>query len=197
MAKIAAVILAAGESSRLGEPKQLLPFRKTALINHIISSVCGAHIFPVFVVTGAFHDKVKAAITSDVRICFNENWKQGMGMSISVGLTCALEVDPAITAVMLFVCDQPSITSDHINAMTAKYEAGNRGLLVSSYSDTIGTPGIVGRHYFNHLLSLQGQDGAKKIFMQFRDDLETFPFPGGSTDIDTQEDYLNLMAGND
>ena len=194
MNKIACVILAAGESSRLGEPKQLLDYGKTNLINHAITVAREAGLVRVIAVTGAFHEEVIKSIQNEVTICYNQHWRDGIGRSIAEGLRCALDKEPLLSAVALMVCDQPHLTANHLASMIAEYRSQNCELLASAYADTLGTPAIVGRNYFSHLLSLTGKEGAKKLFQQFGKDLKSFSFPEGSIDIDTREDYLNLSA---
>jgi molybdenum cofactor cytidylyltransferase len=189
------VILAAGNSSRLGQPKQLLAYKNTSLLNNTISQASLVQNTAIIVVTGANHELVEKEITtSKTTIIFNPNWQSGMSTSISKGLTELLRLYPEIEKCIFAVCDQPFVTTAIFENLISEHNKNNNGIVASGYSDTLGTPVLFYKKYFNELLELKGQEGAKKIINKFRDDTVSISFEKGNIDIDTEEDYLKLIS---
>ena len=90
--------------------------------------------------------------------------------------------------------DQPFVTADLFNNLIEQKENSDRLIIASSYENTVGTPVLFDRKYFDSLSSLKGSEGAKKLLKQFQDDVATVAFPLGGVDIDTQEDYRKLLT---
>ncbi|HEY4206462.1 MAG TPA: nucleotidyltransferase family protein [Puia sp.] len=192
----AIIILAAGNSSRLKKPKQLLPYQGSTLIGHITRQALLASLHPVVVVTGAFATEVNAALQDQpVEIVFNEHWKEGMASGIVTGLSKILTLHPGINAIIIAVADQPYISAALLQELTNKQTSTGKGIIACTYSDTIGTPALYSRHYFSELSSLSGNEGAKKLLKHYAEDIATIPFPLGHIDIDTEEDYQQLLSG--
>jgi len=191
------IILAAGSSSRFGNPKPLLCFNGKTLLNRTIDEAAEAGAQPIIVVTGAKADEISKEINNeDVRIVFNKDWEQGMASGIVAGLKKALTIDKALPKVIIAVCDQPYISSSLFQQLFQKQQQTARHMVASAYDDTIGTPALFTERYFDALMRLTGDHGAKILFEQYSDDLASVDFPGGSIDIDTREDYENLLKGN-
>lgn len=189
------VILAAGNSSRLGQPKQLLAYKNTSLLNNTILQASLVQNTAIIVVTGANHELVEKEITtSKTTIIFNPNWQSGMSTSISKGLTELLRLYPEIEKCIFAVCDQPFVTTAIFENLISEHNKNNNGIVASAYSDTLGTPVLFHKKYFNELQELKGQEGAKKIINKFRDDTVSISFEKGNIDIDTEEDYLKLIS---
>ncbi|WP_069659043.1 nucleotidyltransferase family protein [Arcticibacter eurypsychrophilus] len=184
------LILAAGSSSRLGRPKQLLPYQDKTLLQHITDEAIKANLHPIILITGAFSDEIAAPILQkEIEIIHNDQWQQGMASSIVAGLSHLILLNSDIKGVIIAVCDQPFITAYLLlNLIKMKTDSG-KGIVACSYSNTIGTPVLFDHHYFNALLQLTGEEGAKKLVKQNEHDVATIPFPKGDIDIDTEEDY--------
>lgn len=193
--KTAIVILAAGNSSRLGKPKQLLSYKNTSLLKNTILQASLAPNTVIIVVTGANHELVEKEIAaSKATIIFNPDWQSGMSTSISKGLTEILRLYPEIEKCIFAVCDQPFVTTGIFENLISEHNTTKNGIVASSYSDTLGTPVLFHKKYFNELLNLKGQEGAKKIINKFHDDTVSILFEKGNIDIDKEEDYLKLIS---
>ncbi|MEP6805790.1 MAG: nucleotidyltransferase family protein [Flavobacterium sp.] len=193
--KTAIVILAAGNSSRLGKPKQLLSYKNTSLLKNTISQGSLVQNTVIIVVTGANHELAEREITaSKATVIFNPDWQSGMSTSISKGLTEILRLYPEIEKCIFSVCDQPFVTTAIFENLISEHNITNNGIVASAYSETLGTPVLFHKKYFNELLNLKGQEGAKKIINKFHDDTTSISFEKGNIDIDTEEDYLKLIS---
>ena len=189
------IILAAGSSSRLGAPKQLLRYQGKSLISQVTESAITAITSPVVVVTGCYQKEILNELEA-FRIfpVHNDTWQEGMASSIKTGLGELLRLFPRIRQVILSVSDQPFVTADLFAAIIKKAAENDSGIIASYYEDTAGTPVLFKEKYFTRLMSLEGSQGAKKILKQFENDILHLPFPKGGTDIDTQEDYEKLIG---
>ena len=189
------IILAAGNSSRLGQPKQLLPYKDDTLLQHIIAQASVINDAVIIVVTGANHELIEKGIdASKVRIAFNPDWELGMSSSINKGLSGLLESNSEIKKCIFAVCDQPFVSHSVFENLITEYHATEKGIIASSYAVTLGTPVLFDKKYFGELLNLKGQEGAKKIINRFLDDTASIRFEKGDIDIDTEEDYNKLIS---
>ena len=197
MQNIGAVILAAGGSSRFGQPKQLLPFRGKTLVRTIIDAACEAGCSPVVVVIGSngetIHPEVAHANVLEAR---NTNWRSGIGSSIRSGVQALISHAPGVEAILLLVCDQTAVNARTIKGLVATHEATNSDIAASRYADTLGVPALFDRSFFEELLSLDDETGAKSIILQNRERVAQFAFPEGAIDIDTWEDWEKLNGGS-
>lgn len=195
MQNVGAVILAAGESSRFGRPKQLIEFQGKSLVRRIVDLAQQAGCDSIAVVAGSEKKKIAAALKGTrAKIFENQNWRAGIGTSICVGVQGLIDSEPKISAVVLLVCDQPLVDAEMIKGLLALREETNKPIVASSYSKTLGAPALFDRSLFNELLALDGEHGAKKIIWSDRERVAEFPFPGGKIDIDTMEDWERFAA---
>jgi molybdenum cofactor cytidylyltransferase len=193
MRKIGAVILAAGESSRFGQPKQLLPFRGKTLVRTISDAACQAGCSPVVIVIGSDSEKIHGELAhADVIEVRNTNWQSGIGSSIRTGVQALIDQVPNVTAVLLLVCDQPAVNSHFIERLIATREATEKNVVASSYADTVGVPALFDRSLFKELLLLDDESGAKSIILRNPERVAQLAFPEGAIDIDTWEDWEKL-----
>lgn len=193
--KNALIILAAGNSSRLGTAKQLLRFNNNSLIGHAIAAASAIKDSLVIVVTGAEHDRLLPELNaSDIAVCNNLNWRDGMGSSVAAGVNYALQQLPALQTCILMVCDQPFLSAQLLTQLIETQERTGKGIIGSQYDDTIGTPVLFTAPYFNALRALSGDQGARAILKKYSEDLAVVPFLEGSTDIDTLKAYEDLLA---
>ncbi len=192
MSETGIIILAAGNSSRLGRPKQLLEFRGKSLITHLVEEAITAGIQPVVVVRGAV-DLSAPLAGQPVSIVENPRWREGMGSSIAAGVRFLS--DQAVDAAFVAVCDQPYVTANLFAEMIGSKKRFAKGIVACSYAGTTGTPVLFDRQYFEMLGALTGQEGAKKILRAHQGDVAAVLFPGGDADIDTEDDYERLSRG--
>lgn len=187
---IGAIILAAGSSSRLGEPKQLLKYEGKSLLQKTIDAANDAGTNPVVVVLGANADQISKEVNkSKVHVVTNSEWEEGMASSIGIGLNEVLFNSPSTQAVILMVCDQPYISSELINDLIISYKQTRKPIVTCSYGEAIGPPALFHRSLFDELMQLKGDVGAKKIIRKHNEAVATILFSKGNIDIDTAEDY--------
>lgn len=188
------IILAAGNSSRLGEPKQLLKYQNKSLIQHVAESAIEAVGESVVVVTGSNYNLVTDELNGMlVHFAYNNDWQEGMASSIRTGVHKLLSINSSISGIIIAVSDQPFITSNLFLNLIAIADTSNNHIVASHYDDSIGTPALFKTKYFDFLLNLKGAEGARKLLKRFEDDITIISFPMGGIDIDTQEDYRNLL----
>lgn len=193
--KIATIILAAGKSSRLGQPKQLLNFKGQTLIRRAVETAIQSDTSKVFVVLGFEFEKIKAEI-EDLKcaINFNEYWKDGMSSSIKTGLEKLLESSPEISAVIISLCDQPLIKSSHLNLLSEKFRRTKKPVVSAFYKNKFGVPALFAQEKFSELLTLEGDQGARKILNKNFEITEKIEMPEAAFDIDTIQDYEKLKS---
>jgi len=179
----AAIILAAGASTRLAQPKQLIQFAGETLIDRTVRTAREAGCSPVLVVLGAglpgviTHSRLEGAIK-----VINRDWHQGMATSIVRGIEILQSIAPDTPGVILMTCDQPTVTPRHLQALAAGTEA-----TASAYANRRGVPAYFPRTSFPDLLKLSGDHGARDFLRQAR----TIELRGGEVDIDTPADLAH------
>jgi molybdenum cofactor cytidylyltransferase len=189
---VGAVILAAGASKRMGTPKQLLHFNGRSFLCHTTEVALASICKPVVVVLGRYAEKMRHEIDQQtVVIVENQEWYKGMGASISVGIKAINNTD--IEAVVLLLCDQPFVNSDVINKLVETYRTTHKPIIASEYVSTLGVPALFSRDLFLELMSLEGEGGAKQIIRKYSDSVFSLPFTDGAIDIDTPQDYEQLL----
>lgn len=185
-------ILAAGASSRLGQAKQLIEHQGKTLLQGTISAVKnGTHgdRQDIVVVTGALHEPLAAIVDDcDAGLVFNSDWRDGLSSSIYTAVRWAMSQNA--THLLLSICDQPHLSASHIEALRNASLQNQDCIIASTYADTLGIPAIFPASYFAALLSLKGDEGAKKIIKnaaQKDGGVVMVAFAGGEIDIDTPE----------
>ncbi len=190
--KVAALVLAAGGSVRLGRPKQLLRFQGATLVRRAASAALGAGSAPVVVVTGRDRVEIAAELADlPVEIVPNESWEGGIGTSIRAGMAALATTD----AVVILTSDQPHVTSEVVRNLIEEQARTQKGIVASAYAETVGVPAFFDRKYFSILLSLDDEKGAKEILRAYAGDCSAIVFPSGGIDIDTPQDYETLGFG--
>jgi molybdenum cofactor cytidylyltransferase len=189
------VILAAGESARMGEPKQLLAYRGKTLLHHAINTALSLEGAPVVVVLGAHAAQIRAQLDdSRVLIVENSDWRDGMGGSLRAGLSALLAAHPEISAVIFLLCDQPLVSTNTLSTLVATHERTGSAIVASEYGGALGVPALFARTFLPELLALDGADGARQIIRAHRDQTIGVPFQDGAFDIDTPADYARLRS---
>ena len=190
--KIPLIVLAAGGSSRMGSPKQLLPYRGSTLLRHAVDTALASPCRPVIVVLGAAADRAGALLADlPVECAINSEWQRGMGASIRIGLRHILKTqNPA--AIMIMLCDQPAVTPEILNKLLNAHQ-NEASIVASNYDGIAGVPAIIGRHWFGELLTLDDSAGARFLFKNHPQSVSTIRFTQGSIDVDTPADYARLL----
>lgn len=184
------VLLAAGESSRLGSPKQLLVYSGSTLLEHSIEAAQLSHADSVIVVLGANANAIKHEMkNATINIVVNTTWKEGMASTIRCGLQTLVEMNPQVDAVVLMVADQPFVTTELLNNLMDLHIKEQNSIVASKYGTTFGTPVLFAKRFFPELLELTGDVGAKSLIRKYMNETAFVPFPRGTIDIDTMEDY--------
>lgn len=187
------IILAAGESSRLGSPKQLLVYSGATLLQHTIDVAQSSDAVSVIVVLGANADLITGELKpARANIVVNAAWKEGMASTIRYGLQTLVKLNPQAEAVILMVADQPFVTAALLNTLMEVNRNEQRSIVAGEYGDTFGTPVLFTKRFFPELLKLTGDVGAKSLVKKYMNDAAFVPFPKGDIDIDTMGDYTNL-----
>lgn len=191
---VAAILLAAGASRRLGQPKQLLSYRGETLLNRSIRVASESGASPVLAVLGAHFSDIAASIPPQTAmIIHNDRWQEGMSTSIEAGLRALDAIAPTPTGVLLMNCDQPRLTADHLRSLLAAFSAQASAVIVaSSYAGVLAVPAIFPREAFPLLGALHGDKGARTIIEHAPCPVISIGFEGGNVDIDSPED-LSLL----
>ncbi len=188
---LAGVLLAAGASSRLGQPKQLVNYNGVPLVCHAVSQALGFCGAGLTVVTGACHDDVAAALDHlPVRAVFNSGWPEGIGSSIRQGMTT---VGPDVRAILLMVCDQPAISSHDLRNLVNAWKCRPDRVAAAGYAGTTGVPAIFPSSLRKELQGLSGDRGAKNI-IDAAEDVSVVDMPNALFDVDTP-DHLDKLNG--
>jgi molybdenum cofactor cytidylyltransferase len=192
--RTAAIILAAGASTRMGQSKQRLPWKTGTLLSHAIQTARQSGVSSITVVLGADEEQNWKTIEGEkVNIVSNPRWQKGMGSSLKAGLKSVVKSNPNTDAILVMVCDQPFVTAEHLKALFGGFTAGTGQATVSRYSDTTGVPAVFGQRLFEKILSLNDEHGAKKLILQLREDeVSTVDLNGGEIDLDTWEQYTRF-----
>lgn len=195
---VGAVILAAGSSSRMGSPKQILQFRGKSLLRRAALAALGAGCRPVVVVTGAYAELSRRELDGlDVREALNPRWETGMASSIAAGLEGLAGADADTAAAVFLLCDQPHVTAGVISGLAAAYRVTQRPVIASTYGGSFGVPALFSRSLFPELARLEGGAGAKQVIERYASEACFLPFRGGEVDVDTREDLSRLQEIDD
>lgn len=191
---LAIIILAAGNSSRLGSPKQLLPYAQKTLLQHAIDSAkASSAANDVIVVLGSRKTLIENKIDhNEITIVENSNWESGIASSIKAGVNALKDISTENDAIILMACDQPFASAEILKSLVHEQARSGKAIVGCSYENTKGIPALFHKSIFSELLSLEGDIGAKKLFEKYREEVSFISFQDGGIDIDTTEDYKNL-----
>ena len=197
---IAAVVLAAGESSRLGRPKQLVQFCGRSLIRGAVDAAREAGCSPVVVVLGAQAEAVRREIDSlEVRVVVNGRWREGMGGSVQAGIDDLVGLGAEIEAAVLTACDQPRLSADVLRRLIEAYlgrEDRAATMAACAYAGTLGVPALFAQPEFDRLLALEGDRGARGLLRAGAARVVRVSWPEGARDVDTPEDLPGPTCGD-
>jgi molybdenum cofactor cytidylyltransferase len=193
MKGIQAIILAAGESRRMGSPKMLLPYHGMTVIEQVIEHVLSAGIRKPVIVLGADHEEILDKIKGHpVSHCYNENYRNGMLSSVQCGLA---SLEDQSRAVLIIPGDQPMIDAGQIKKVMKAWHESGKGIVMPVHNGKRGHPLIVDMKYRQVIMSLPESKGLRMLAERYPDDVmesETDD-PSVLRDIDTQQDYMNEL----
>lgn len=187
---IGIIILAAGASRRMGQPKQLLKWQGKSLIQHVCKLALSTDCSPVILVLGANADVIRAGLaTRGMNIVVNADWQLGMGGSLKAGINKLVEINPAVDAAIILLVDQPLVDNHHIQKLLESYEATDKKIIASAYNQTLGVPALIDRGYFKKLQTIRADQGARVLIQKEIESVASIPFPVGALDLDRPEDW--------
>lgn len=193
--KISTIILAAGNSSRLGHPKQLVSYQGKTLIERIIETALSA-TDEVIVVLGANSEKIASVLTplvaipeKTVKIVENIHWQAGMASSIKEGMQA---ISSEANGVLMLLSDQPFVDLKLLQTMLQNFARNSQKIIACRYRAQLGVPILYPNLFFSQLNELSGTGGAKSILADNVGNIITVDFPAGIFDIDTPQDLEML-----
>jgi molybdenum cofactor cytidylyltransferase len=192
--KIAGLLLAAGGSSRLGRPKQLVEFEGKTLIRRAAETLIEAGCSPVYVVLGAETERSRQELEGlKVVVVINDCWPSGMGSSIALGVESLIDSGMAAEAVLVSLCDQPFVTAENLRMFLDTFRKTRAAVIAAKYNDVAGVPAIFSSRAFPDLAALEGEKGAREI-IRISLDAVTIPLPEAAIDIDHYQDLKRLIS---
>jgi len=193
-AKIGVVILAAGGSSRLGRPKQLVKFKGKPLLQHTIDLVEKLDFNKKILVLGSHEDLILNEVDiKNFEVVQNPEWEKGMAGSIKIGLQ-ELARDTELEHILLLLSDQPMLTTEYMQRLSMAHVYQKPMATYSKYGSELGVPAIFSKSAFTFLENLKGDQGAKKLTMNADFVYRTIEFEQGGFDIDTEADVEKLKG---
>ncbi|AEI51117.1 nucleotidyltransferase family protein [Runella slithyformis] len=196
MNNIGIILLAAGESKRMGSPKQLLDIDGKSLLRRTAEVALATDCYPVVMVIGANKAQIAPEIIDlPLTVIDNPMWHEGMSSSVKMGLAGLYMTYKDVDAVIMLVCDQPYLSVSLLERMIDVYRTKKPPIVACKYGEEVGVPALFDRKLFEELLTLSGDKGAKPIVMNHLDEAYLVTFEAGSVDLDTPEDYEAFQKG--
>jgi len=192
---ISAIVLAAGESRRMGRPKQLLEWQGKTLLLHVLENLINSSADEIILVLGHEAEKIRKSLPEfQIKIVINPDYKQGMASSLRQGL---LAMNPTSEAFLVLLADQPGIGPEIINRVIRDFQQADpkRGIGRPVYRGLQGHPVLIGVQYLQEALQLQGDVGARQILMNHPTDILEIEVDQDVVlmDMDTPEEYRKYM----
>jgi molybdenum cofactor cytidylyltransferase len=191
---VAAIVLAAGASRRLGQPKQLLIHGGETLLARAVRLAKEAGAAPILVILGANSQLIRETVAmTDAIPIINEEWEQGIAASIHAGINALDATAPNVDGALILTCDQPRLTTAHLRTLIDTFCVQQKPTIVASaYAAVLGIPAAFPRMAFANLLALKGDKGARSLLADPPCPLIAVAFTGGEVDIDQPEDLAQL-----
>lgn len=192
---IPAIVLAAGASVRLGQPKQLLTLSASShetLLGHTVRVAREAGVAPVFVILGAHAEEIQRNVQLEpCSVLLNPEWQEGMASSLRLGIRTIMESCPCASGALVVVCDQPALSAEHLRKLLAANAVSPEIPTASRYAGRDGVPVVLPRKMFPAMLMLAGDQGARAI-LRHGERTNSIEFVGGEWDVDRPEDLTGL-----
>lgn len=194
MPKVGLILLAAGQGSRMGVPKQLLEYQGRSLLLRAVNSALASVCEPVLVVIGAYARELSLSLAGmPVTLINNPDWQHGLGTSIRAGINAMQHHD--VDAALLSLTDQPMLTFQTYDRLVAAYAQQRLPVTAAEYAGILGTPALFDRSLFPQLLQLPSAQGCKQLINNTADELiARCACPEAELDIDTPADYSRLLT---
>jgi molybdenum cofactor cytidylyltransferase len=184
------VILAAGASTRMGTPKQLLAVKGQPMIVRTVEAALASPAWPVIVVLGAQAEKIRPVLARlPVLIAENPAWAEGMAASIRAGMTTLRQFSRSLDGVLVALCDQPEFSAGSIAQLLAAQRSSGRGIVAAHYHGRNGAPALFLREHFAALAALTGEEGARALLNGTPEQVAAVDLPELAFDLDTLGDY--------
>jgi len=192
----AGIILAAGAATRFGQPKQLLRLKEKYLIERVLDAALNSRLSRIVLVLGYAHQKILQALgkkTQHARLHIevNPHYKKGQSHSLRIGLTAVKDDFPAV---IFLLGDQPMLNSATINTLLERFWSADNDICVPTYRGQRKNPAMFSRRFYNHLMDIKGDTGARQLIDDNPDRVLTVEMdnPLCFVDIDTRQDFENL-----
>lgn len=191
---IAVLILAAGASSRMGQPKALLPWGGTTVMGHLLDELKAAGLSDITLVSGAHHEELKKGLEQkDVRLVYHKGWEAGMGSSLRKGVQFTSESFPQKRGLLILLSDQPLISSDYFKEMVAAFQAHPDRIIATSYGESAGVPALFPSEFWPAMARVADNRGAKALIRSHHEDCVLLDAGAAVTDMDTPEAYREIL----
>lgn len=193
MSKTAILILAAGESKRMGQPKQLLPYKNSTLLLEKIKQFQSLERVQVFVVLGAYFKDIFPSLRElPIKVVMNSNWQEGMGSSLSKGIELIQKKD-MFDRVLITLSDLPLMESSHYDELIELSKSSGKRIIQTGYEETSGVPVIFDKSLFNSLARLKNEEGAKPLIEKYKKEVLKLRSKTPYFDVDTSDAYQKLL----
>ncbi len=192
--RIGAVVLAAGGSLRMGQPKQLLPVGGRPMVRLVTEAAVSAGLAQIVVVIGAHAEAVRAALAGlPVGLVLNEAWADGLSSSVRAGLRA---LDPGTQAALLVLGDQPALTADLLRLLVDRYLATGAPIVAPFYEGQRGNPVLFDRALFSELSTVEGDSGGRILIDRYQGRVERVDVEDAAVimDIDSPQDYEGILG---
>lgn len=189
----AAIVLAAGASTRLGRPKQLIQFHGESLLRRTARLAMETGCAPILVVLGYEAARMKQELHGlDTKIVINADWQSGMGSSLRCGVEALQQQTPVPERVLLLLSDQPRLSINILRSLITNSTHEHSPITASRYADRLGVPAVFHKSMYAALQCVKRDKGARQIIQQHQDQVVSIDFPEGIIDIDTSDDLAML-----
>ncbi|NNF33268.1 MAG: nucleotidyltransferase family protein [Saprospiraceae bacterium] len=194
MKDTALLILGAGSSSRMGEPKLLLDVNGSPLIQVLIKQLRSDQ-YDMYLVTGAYREEIQPCIVDlNCEEIYNPSWESGMGSSISTGIKKIVHKG-GYSSVVIIAADQIMVKSNHINDIIKIWIRHPRCIVSAQYGKVRGIPALFPANFFENLIELSGDVGARKLISQNKERAIFYNLEEAHCDVDTVEEYKLFIKG--
>ena len=190
MKQLACLLLAAGNSSRFGGKKQLALIHGKPMVVHTLNQLKPLFHEALYIVTGASADEVKPYVSDLAHVIENDTWASGMGSSIAKGVRVLCDRE-SYAGIMIVLVDQVDLLCEDYQQLYDRFDGTK--IVASEYNAVVGVPAIFPQSYFEQLLALDSDWGARQIIRQNADQVITVPMPNAALDIDSKQDWLKFQ----
>ncbi|MBT0810325.1 XdhC family protein [Litoribacter ruber] len=190
------IVLAAGQSKRLGFPKQAVPFKGSTLLQHAITQAAALKTAATLTVISAGDEQRNLATITETEMVENPDFQEGMASSIRTGINHVLKHYPYLEYLIIMLCDQPYVESSHLQTLIDTQQKTGKKVVASLYEGRKGVPALFHRSLFPKLLELRGDTGAKNLITELGNQVVSVPFPLAAYDVDTTAAIEKIADNN-